>query len=72
MKTKKARLQVIEEGVVHVGALRGQRCANGARWGRIPKQEIIINTMLYYSTRLSALKRENTAMVGAMLFIACH
>ena len=33
-KGKKARLQVIEEGVVQVEDLRGQRGANGARLGR--------------------------------------
>ena len=32
-KRNKARRQVIEEGVVQVGALRGQRGANGARRG---------------------------------------
>ena len=30
-KRERGRRQVIEEGVVQVGALRGQRCANGAR-----------------------------------------
>ena len=32
--TATARRRVIEEGVVQTGALRGQRGADGARWGR--------------------------------------
>ena len=33
-QTESARRQAIEQGVVQVGTLKGQRSANGTRWGK--------------------------------------
>ena len=54
-----ACLQVMKEDVIQVGALRGERGANGACWGRKTKQESLYLHLIRFLTRSDKLLNPN-------------
>ena len=69
-RKKRTRRQVIEGGVVEVGALRGQVGASGDRWGRQTKgSKSIYQVYVYVSAAVSSLEKssivdERTLILG--------